>query len=74
MGISKEETSSRVELQGLALMILKVKSNTTVACLTKKKLLGRRLSAQLVRTFADRECHMVSVTDPYGRILGCSRP
>jgi hypothetical protein len=23
-----------------------------------------------VPTFADRECHMVSVTDPYGRILG----
>jgi CBS-domain-containing membrane protein len=30
----------------------------------------RRLSAKLVTTFADRECHVVSVTDPYGRILG----
>jgi hypothetical protein len=30
----------------------------------------RRLSLKLVPTFADRECHMVSVTDPYGRILG----
>jgi hypothetical protein len=30
----------------------------------------RRLSAKLVPTFADRECHVVSVTDPYGRILG----
>jgi hypothetical protein len=30
----------------------------------------RRLSAQLVPTFADRGCHVVSVTDPYGRILG----
>jgi hypothetical protein len=29
----------------------------------------RRLSAKLVTTFADRECHVVSVTDPYGRIL-----
>jgi hypothetical protein len=29
-----------------------------------------RLSAKLVPTFADRGCHMVSVTDPYGRILG----
>jgi hypothetical protein len=28
------------------------------------------LSAKLVPTFADRECHVVSVTDPYGRILG----
>jgi hypothetical protein len=30
----------------------------------------RRLSAKLVPTFAGRGCHMVSVTDPYGRILG----
>jgi hypothetical protein len=31
---------------------------------------NRRLSAELVPTFADRDCHVVSVTDPYGRILG----
>jgi hypothetical protein len=30
----------------------------------------RRLSAKLVPTFADRGCHVVSVTDPYGCILG----
>jgi hypothetical protein len=30
----------------------------------------RRLSAKLVPTFADRECHEVCVPDPYGRILG----
>jgi hypothetical protein len=30
----------------------------------------RRLSAKLVPTFADRGCHVVSVTDPYGFILG----
>jgi hypothetical protein len=29
-----------------------------------------RLSAKFVQTFADRGCHVVSVTDPYGRILG----
>jgi hypothetical protein len=29
-----------------------------------------RLSAKLVPTSADRGCHVVSVTDPYGRILG----
>jgi hypothetical protein len=29
----------------------------------------RRLSAKLVLTLADRRCHVVSVTDPYGRIL-----
>jgi hypothetical protein len=31
---------------------------------------GRRLLAKLVPTFADSGCHVVSVTDPYGRILG----
>jgi hypothetical protein len=34
----------------------------------------RRLSAKLVPTFTDRGCHVVSVTDPYGRILGFFRP
>jgi hypothetical protein len=32
---------------------------------------ARRFSAKLVPTSADRGCHVVSVTDPYGRILGC---
>jgi hypothetical protein len=32
--------------------------------------IDRRLSAKLVRTSADRGCHVASVTDPYGRILG----
>jgi hypothetical protein len=31
----------------------------------------RRLSAKLVPTFTDRGWHVVSVTDPCGRILGC---
>jgi CBS-domain-containing membrane protein len=30
----------------------------------------RRLAMKLVPDFADRGCHVVSVTDPYGRILG----
>jgi hypothetical protein len=30
----------------------------------------RRLLAKLVPTSADRRCHVVSVTNPYGRILG----
>jgi hypothetical protein len=30
----------------------------------------RCLSAKLLPTFADRGCHVVSVTDSYGRILG----
>jgi hypothetical protein len=29
-----------------------------------------RLSAKLVPTFTDRRCHVVSVMDPYGLILG----
>jgi hypothetical protein len=29
-----------------------------------------RLSAKLVKTFADRGCQVVSLTDPYGGILG----
>jgi hypothetical protein len=29
-----------------------------------------RLSAKIVSTFADRVCHVASVTDPYGHILG----
>jgi hypothetical protein len=30
----------------------------------------RRLSAKRLPTFADKECHVVRVTDPFGRILG----
>jgi hypothetical protein len=30
----------------------------------------RRLSTKRLPTFADRRCHVVSVTDPYGRIVG----
>jgi hypothetical protein len=30
---------------------------------------ARRLSPKLVTTFANRGCHVVSVTDPYSRIL-----
>jgi hypothetical protein len=30
----------------------------------------RRLSAKWLPTFADKGCHVISVTDPYGRILG----
>jgi hypothetical protein len=29
----------------------------------------RRFSAKWLPTFADKGCHVVSVTDPYGRIL-----
>jgi hypothetical protein len=33
----------------------------------------RRISAKWLPTFADKGCHMVSVTDPYGSILDFSR-
>jgi hypothetical protein len=33
----------------------------------------RRLSTKLVPTFADRWCHVVTVTESYGRNLDCSR-
>jgi hypothetical protein len=36
----------------------------------KNRPTDRRLSAKLVPTFVDRECHVVSATDPHGRILG----
>jgi hypothetical protein len=31
---------------------------------------SRHLSTKLVLTFEDRGCHVASVTDPYGSILG----
>jgi hypothetical protein len=34
------------------------------------RLSDRRLPAKLVSSFADKGCHVVSVTDPYGRIIG----
>jgi hypothetical protein len=43
---------------------------TKLRCLSlRANYTDRRLSAKLVPTFADRGCHVVSVTDPYGRIL-----
>jgi hypothetical protein len=33
------------------------------------RLSDHRLSEKSVQTFADRGCHVVSVTDPYGRNL-----
>jgi hypothetical protein len=63
------------------LMNLTEKKNGTWH-LVKKKLHGlesaselyrpsdRRLSAKWLPTFADTGCHVVSVTDPWGRILG----
>jgi hypothetical protein len=35
----------------------------------RKRPSDRRLSAEIVPTFADRGCHVVTVKDPYGRDL-----
>jgi hypothetical protein len=48
------------------------RKKNSVACVRKSELYRQsdsRLSAKLVPTFEDR-CQVVSVTDPYGRILG----
>jgi hypothetical protein len=51
--------------------IIKTKTNSIAWVRSELyRLRYRRFSAKLVPTFADRECHMVSMTDPYGRILG----
>jgi hypothetical protein len=34
------------------------------------RLSDRHFSAKWLPTFADKGCHVVTVTDPYGRILG----
>jgi hypothetical protein len=48
----------------------------SMACTASElyRLSDRRMSAKLVPTFADSGCHVVSVTDSYGRILRLSRP
>jgi hypothetical protein len=55
-------------------LFLKTKKKTKLRGLYSASKLYRpsdcRLSAKLVPTFADRGCHVVSVTDSYGRILG----
>jgi hypothetical protein len=47
-----------------------VQTNSMVWVRERTILSDRRLSAKWFPTFADRGCHVVSVTDPYGRILG----
>jgi hypothetical protein len=43
-----------------------------VACVRERTILTERppLVGEVGAKFADRGCHVVSVTDPYGRILG----
>jgi hypothetical protein len=48
------------------------KKKDSVACVCDRTIPTERppLSAELVPPLADRGCHVVSVMDPYGRILG----
>jgi hypothetical protein len=51
--------------------IYKQKQTNSVASVRERTVpTERQLLAGVVPTFADRGCHVVSVTDPYGRILG----
>jgi hypothetical protein len=62
---------SQVDLM-LALRIqIKTKSNS-VAWVLERTILNERspLVGEVNASFADRECHVVSATDPYGSILG----
>jgi hypothetical protein len=43
--------------------------NKSVALVSEQPI-NRRLSAKFVPNVADIGCHVVSTTDPYGRILG----
>jgi hypothetical protein len=55
-----------------AWLILRSRDNiNSVAWVRKRNIPSdRRLSAKSVPTFADRGCHVVSMTDPYGRLFG----
>jgi CBS-domain-containing membrane protein len=52
--------------------LIKVKELNSVASVRERTILTERppLVNEVSTNFADRECHLVSVTDSYGRILG----
>jgi hypothetical protein len=57
-------------LQGMRVWILNKKIPWSESASELYRPSDRRLSAKWLPTFADRGCHVVKVTDPYGRILG----
>jgi hypothetical protein len=68
-----EPISYRGALVSTPLHATKTKKNCTPLPESASELYrpnDRRLSAKIVPTFTDRRCHVVSVTDSYGRILG----
>jgi hypothetical protein len=53
------------------LILFKLKKLNSVAWVRERTIPSDcRLSAKWLPTFADRGCHVVSATDPYGRIVG----
>jgi hypothetical protein len=80
-GTCQESNAQYVPLQIYSTLLASHRTNATNYQTNKKqtpwsesvselyRLSDRRLSAKLVPTFADRGCHVVSVTDHYGRIL-----
>jgi hypothetical protein len=48
------------------------KKNNSMVCVRQRTIPTERpsLVGEVMPSFADRGCHVVSVTDPYGRILG----
>jgi hypothetical protein len=71
---TKLEAVATVKPQGsevCALIVLKTKETPWSESASELyRPSDRRFSAKWVPTFADKGCHVVSVTDPYGRILG----
>jgi hypothetical protein len=62
---------SRHIIMATMMMIIKIiKTPWSESASELYRLSDRHLSAKWLPTFADRRCHVVSVTDPYGRILG----
>jgi hypothetical protein len=63
---------SSVDMQSWVLGALISKQTNPVAWARERiyRPSDHRLSAKLVPTFTDRGCHVISVTDPYYRILG----
>jgi hypothetical protein len=54
-------------------IVLKIKTRCSESASELYRPSDRRLSAKWLPTFADRGCHVVSVTDPNGRISRFSR-
>jgi CBS-domain-containing membrane protein len=65
-------SSKRTDFQTVLRAAERLTPNLNSAALVRERTIpsDRRLSAQLVPTFEDRGCHVVSAMDPYGRILG----